>query len=182
MNKESLRKQMIAKRRSLTHEEIRKASGEIVKKIFALKEFKEAKNIMCYYPHNNEVSTLGFMQVCFELGKKISLPVIDGCDIIPYRINNIDGPFDKDNTYNILEPCKDRCKKQDIITIDLIIVPGLAFDKNNNRLGFGKGYYDRFLGKISAHTKTIGIAYFFQVMEKIPVCEHDAALDMVIMH
>ena len=82
------------------------------------------------------------------------------------------------SSYGILEPKKEKIKEISIDEIDLIIVPGVAFDKFGNRLGHGKGYYDRLLK--NANTTIIGLAFEFQTIEKIPTDEHDKPVDIII--
>ena len=81
-------------------------------------------------------------------------------------------------SYGILEPRIEKIRKTNVEDLELIIVPGIAFDKNGNRLGHGKGYYDRILGKTNA-TK-IGLAFEFQIVGKIPTNENDKPVDIII--
>ncbi len=79
-------------------------------------------------------------------------------------------------SYGILEPKLSKAKALDINAIDAVIVPGLAFDKSKHRLGRGAGYYDRFLSSLNDRTATIGIAFDFQITQRLPVEQHDIAL------
>ena len=84
----------------------------------------------------------------------------------------------KISSYGILEPKKDKIKNISSDKIDLIIVPGVAFDLKGNRMGHGKGYYDRFLNLVKS--TSIGLAFEFQIIENIPVESHDKPIDMII--
>ena len=85
--------------------------------------------------------------------------------------------------YGILEPKKESCKPLDLSALDLVLVPGIAFDKKNHRLGRGLGYYDRFLQNLPSHIPTIGLAFDFQVVPRLPHLQvHDAQLSHVIVN
>ena len=105
--------------------------------------------------------------------KNIYLPVVDGDEL---RIRKYDKELLKKGSYDILEPQGEDLR--DLSVIDLVIVPGVSFDKKGNRLGRGKGYYDRLLKNIKA--VKIGICYNFQRADKIPADEHDVPLDGII--
>jgi len=130
-----------------------------------------------YYPSNYEVNILKFLE---EAGKKkfrITLPVIKSANKMTFKSWVFKEPLYV-NKFGILEP-KDSRKK---IIPDLIMVPLVAFDKHMNRIGYGKGYYDRCLRQISKIKKnaiSLGIAYSFQKCKKIPVNNHDFKLDYI---
>jgi 5-formyltetrahydrofolate cyclo-ligase len=80
--------------------------------------------------------------------------------------------------YGVHEPVEEKCLR--LADLDLIIVPGLAFDKSGNRLGRGKGYYDRFLSKLPSDTQSVGLAFDFQILPFVPTTEHDVSVTRVI--
>ena len=110
--------------------------------------------------------------VCFWLGSSI-------IGILAYYIGNYMNTSIK-LLNRLMEPKHDLLKKANIEDIDLIIVPGVVFDKHCNRIGFGAGYYDRFLSKRAKNTPTIGIAYDYQIIDKISIGEYDVPLDFII--
>jgi len=154
---------------------------KIRKKLFASKEFQNSKTILFYASFDGEVDTLGMIKQALRLGKRIALPVIlrKKRAIVPALIKNlrkdlIQGP------YGIQQPKTDRSKIVPLSQIDLVILPGLVFDKRNHRLGRGAGFYDRFLADLPENTPTIGLAYDFQVIDRLPSQSHDIPVLNVI--
>jgi 5-formyltetrahydrofolate cyclo-ligase len=180
--KQRIRDKMLSKRKSMGSHIIQGKSEKIKEKIFALDEFRKSKHIVFYYDFRNEVATVELIIFALKTGKIVSLPVIDKKtdSIVLYCIKNITEGFTKNEKYGILEPDTKKCKKENIKLIDLIIIPGIAFDRNKNRLGFGKGYYDKFLKKIPKKTMTMGICYDYQLLADIPITEEDVPVNMVI--
>jgi len=143
-------------------------SEKIIKKLIETTEFRTAGSVLLYMPINNEVDTRDL----FQTKKFIALPVIKDNNIIISRA----GTEFKKGMYNVLEPEVTEEVKPD--KIDLAIVPGLAFDRKGNRIGYGKGYYDRLLEKI--RTPKIALAYSYQMVEKIPAEPHDIQVNIII--
>ncbi len=136
---------------------------------------------MLYLSFNNEVNTYPLVTWCLANDKTVIAPycIQSQRKIIPFEISNLTNDLTK-STFGVMEPKHDLLKEANIDNIDLIIVPGVVFDMHCNRIGFGAGYYDRFLPKKSNTTTTIGIAYDYQVVDKIPTNEYDVPLDLVI--
>jgi len=130
-----------------------------------------------YYPSNYEVNILEFLEEASKKKFKITLPVIKSSNEMSFKSWAFKEPLYV-NKFGILEP-KNSKKK---IIPDLIMVPLVAFDNHLNRIGYGKGYYDRSLRKISKKKKNVislGIAYSFQKCHKVPVNKHDFKLDYI---
>ena len=142
------------------------------------KHFHSKKiTIGCYYPSNYEVNILKFIEEASKKKFKITLPVIKSSKNMCFKLWVFKEPLYVSN-FGILEP---KNSKIEIIP-DLILVPLVAFDKQLNRIGYGKGYYDRSLRKLKKIKKnaiSIGIAYSFQKCRCIPVDEHDFKLDYI---
>ena len=139
--------------------------------------YKKKITIAGYYPSNYEVDILKFLEESSKKKFKITLPVIKSSNKMSFKSWVFKEPLYV-NKFGILEP-KNSKKK---IIPDLIMVPLVAFDNQLNRIGYGKGYYDRSLKKISKIKKNIislGIAYSFQRCKKIPVNNHDFKLDYI---
>jgi 5-formyltetrahydrofolate cyclo-ligase len=154
-------------------------SRSIKDKLFDTIEFKEAKVVLFYASIKGEVDTFEMINQAQKLEKKIGLPKVSRDDrkLVPTLLNSFD---DLEKGFcNILEP-----KNNTFISIneiDLVIVPGVAFDKKSNRLGRGGGYYDKFLSILPKETVTFGLAFDFQILENFPFLEkHDVALTRVI--
>jgi len=142
------------------------------------KHFRSKKiTIGGYYPSSYEVNILKFLEEASKKKFKITLPVIKSSNQMSFKTWAFKDPLYV-NKFGILEP---KNSKEKIIP-DLIMVPLVAFDSHLNRIGYGKGYYDRSLGKISKIKKnaiSLGIAYSFQRCRKIPVNNHDFKLDYI---
>ena len=140
---------------------------------------KKKKNLSLYYPSNYEVDTIKLFEA---LGKasylSTSLPIISHNGTMKFEQWKPSDPLQV-NAYGFLEPIK----QKKMISPDLFVVPLLAYDRFHNRLGYGKGYYDRFLGKYLKKNKnslTIGVAFSFQKYKKIPASKVDVKLDYVL--
>lgn len=172
-DKKSIRKNIIAKRKSLEHQEIVTKSSLISNRIIESEIYNSSNVIYCYSSINNEVSLDELIKDIFSKGKILALPKVIDNDLVFYEVDN----FDKlqPGYYNILEPvdCKEASEP------DLIITPGVAFTKAGNRLGYGGGYYDRFFERYPDVYK-IGVAFDFQILDGIPIEEHDFILDEII--
>ncbi|HEY8891557.1 MAG TPA: 5-formyltetrahydrofolate cyclo-ligase [Clostridium sp.] len=179
--KVNLRKDILSQRKNMKIQNVSVFSEKIISKIIGLPEFINCKNIMLYISFNKEVDTYPLAKWCLVNGKVVVAPYCIHSDkkIIPFEINNLTNDLTK-STFGIMEPKHDLLKMVNIKDIDLIIVPGVVFDNHCNRIGFGVGYYDRFLSKKSKDTLTIGIAYDYQIVDKIPINEYDVPLDLII--
>ncbi len=176
MDKEKIRAYMKAQRKQLSKEEIEEKSAKITLALFSCDALKNVNTIMVYLPSFNEVRTDKMTEKFFEEGKKVVAPVTDeeNISLTPYLFTDTKELIK--GAYGIKEPKKDFGVEKS--EIDAVIVPGIAFDKNGNRMGFGKGYYDRFLEGFGG--KKIGICYDFQIIDAIPTNEHDIAMDYII--
>ncbi len=176
MSKAEIREHMKKLRRSLSAEEISQKSAEIVSVLFSLDEFRQAKTVMVYISAFKEVDTSAIIVRLQRDGKKIVVPVCNTEDftIIPSYIAGFDDMHR--GAYGIWEP--DEIREASVGDIDLIIVPGIAFDEKGNRCGFGKGYYDRLLSESRA--VKIGLCYDFQITQTLETDEYDIPMDKVI--
>lgn len=170
--KAQLRDEIKQLKTCFTPEELLKKSETVIKNLVKNPLFRKSNQIMLYWSLPDEVST---HQLIYELvgQKSIILPSIINNNIEPVGLQNFDDLIER--KYHIKEP-KKLIQHE---TLDLIIVPGLAFDKYNNRLGRGKGYYDHFLKQYTSVPK-IGICFDFQLVETVPTDKHDCAMTTVI--
>lgn len=172
MDKKELRSHIKALKRQHTKVSLIEQSSLILNKLESHKDFIEAKTVMLYSSLPDEVQTIGFIEK-WRHKKRIILPTVVGDDIIPVELTD-DTDF-AIGDFNILEPQN----KPYNGSYDLIIVPGVAFDKDGNRIGRGKGYYDRFLSK-HMDIKRIGICFDFQLIERVPTEENDIRMHEII--
>lgn len=183
--KRRLREDILAKRALLTAEDIKEKSRKITDKLLDLKEFKAGKVVMSYVDFNNEVETKDFIRTCLQQGKRVAVPVVvrkpesPRSEIIASEIFDPDGDL-VPGTYGILEPRKDRLREINPCEIDFAAIPGTVFDVRRNRIGYGAGYYDRFLIKLKKDCLKAGLAFELQIVEELPVEKHDVPLDMII--
>lgn len=175
-SKSELRKEVRLRKKQYTETELRELSHGIVGKLLNLNILKTAKTVMLYCSLSDEVYTLDLIHQLKAEGKTIVLPVVTGEAEMEIRRYDSDADL-RVGSYNILEPCGEAYA--DISSIDVIIMPGMGFDKSGNRMGRGKGYYDRFL-KETAGIYKIGICFPFQIFSSIPTEEHDIPMDIVI--
>lgn len=176
MNKNELREQMRALRRNMTSEEVTEKSRKIQKHLFDFNEYKNAQTVLLYLSAFKEPSTAEIISDALNQKKRVAVPISDTSNFT-LTLSYISGFDDlQKGAYGISEPKK--IIKADISDIDLAIIPGLAFDKNGNRMGFGKGYYDRLLKDLSAHK--ISLCYSFQLLDKIPAKAHDVPMNTII--
>lgn len=174
MNKKEARQLIRKRKQRFTLSEKRELSAPVLQKLEQHQWFDQADTIMMYWSMDDEVSTHDFIEK-WHHSKRIILPTIDGNDLIlkPFCGKEQMKP---DSQFGILEPQGASFSEYD--TIDLIVVPGVAFDKSNNRLGRGRGFYDKLLKRVDC--RKIGIAFEFQIMDNVPVDEHDVVMDAVI--
>ena len=176
MNKDELRELMKAKRRSLSPDFIKDASDKIKNTVLGLDSVKSAKIIMVYLSAFREPETFAIISELLSAGKDICVPIsnIDTFTITPSRLISLDNLTK--GAYGIFEPKE--IISVPISAIDAALIPGIAFSTSGDRLGFGKGYYDRFLEEFNG-TK-IGVGYDFQITDKIPTDIHDIRMDLII--
>lgn len=177
--KEDLRQDSLLKRKKQTQEEIGHRSRLIKNKLFKLKMYKEAETIMFYVAKSGEVETERMIKESLKNKKKVVIPKVKGDDLIPSELLDWDKDLET-GSFGIKEPKEETLRPISVDKIDIVIVPGICFDLEKNRVGYGKGYFDRFLSKLSKKTKTIGIAFDSQIVKDIPRFSHEQALDMII--
>jgi len=174
--KEDLRKEFLKKMQTLSVEEIKKRSRDIQKNLEKLELYQKAKRIMIYYPLKGEVDLLDMVR---KAKKDFCFPKIEKEKLVPYQVKNLETDFEK-GKFGIKEPIKEKCRRVNVEELDLVIVPGLVFDRERNRLGRGKGYYDRFLKELK-EVISIGVAFNFQIIDSLPyLSSHDEKVDILV--
>ena len=172
MDKKTLRANIKVLKKQHTKEQLLEQSEKILAQLEQHPDFVKAERVMLFSALPDEVQTQAFLEK-WHLKKQIILPTVVGDDIIPVA-------YEKDTDFavgdfNILEPQNEPYKGD----FDLIVVPGVAFDHKGNRLGRGRGYYDRFLCQ-HLSVKRIGICFDFQLVDEIPTEPFDIRMDEVI--
>ncbi len=174
--KSGLRKRYIELRKNFVSEEERQALSRVItEKVLELDALKRAEHVFCYSAYAGEVETDLLIDSLLELGKKVYLPLCDK-ETNTMSAREIASRAElKLGAYGILEPSGEEILPEEI---DFIIVPMVAFDRNRTRLGYGGGYYDRYLPNTNA--VKCGIAFSVQEAESLPRGEYDIPLDMIV--
>lgn len=172
MEKKELRAHIKALKKQHSKEQLLEQSERIMAKLERHPDFVKAHKIMLYSALPDEVQTQAFLEK-WHLEKQIILPTVVGDDIVPVE-------YAQETTFavgdfNILEPQNEPYQGD----FDLIVVPGVAFDRHGNRLGRGRGYYDRFLSQ-HLDVKRIGICFDFQLLDAVPAEPFDIKMDEII--
>ena len=175
MNKSKLRKINLSKRDNYPKKDWEINSNKVLDNIKNLQVFNESSIIHSYLSFRNEVRTLELIQYCLRNHKRVFCPRMQKHQKLEhYEIENL--THLEESKEGILEPSVESL--QMILNPQCIFIPGLAFDMSGQRLGFGKGYYDRFLSKQNGCK--IGLFFEFQKVEKLQVEKHDVPLDIII--
>jgi len=180
MDKNIIRKHIKQIRQSLSDEYIKEKSSIIEDKIFAMEIIARADVVMAYFSMPSEVNTHGMIERLLSMGKKVALPksMTNTCEL---EISLISSLADlKPGPYGIMEPDEQKVIPIDFREVDIVIVPGVAFDRFGHRIGHGKGYYDRFLAKLTESQLKIGLCFDFQLYDRLCVEDFDISVDCVI--
>lgn len=178
MPKRSLRSQLLAQRRALSHDSWQLSSRLAQLNLLTLGEYAGAECIALYAPAHNEIDTGLILAAAFKAGKRVLYPAVCGHKMVFRRVERVEelrkGPF------GILEPCPTGVDHQ-ADEVDLIVVPGVAFDLSGHRIGYGKGFYDRFLHHPGRTAHLIGLCHDFQLTDMaIPADGHDIPMEIIV--
>lgn len=178
VDKEELRNQFLEKRNALSDNEADEKSQRIIDRVLKTKEFQVADTIHSYVSiqKNREVNTIRFLKTCLQMNKQVVVPKMIGeGQLNHFEIDSLDDL--RENNWGVPEPVYGR--KISVRELDLIIVPMVAGDRNKNRIGYGAGYYDRFLQSCSA--LKMGLLFDCQLYDNtLPVENFDIPLDILI--
>lgn len=204
--KANIRKEILSRLKSQEESERLAKSRSIEEKLFSIPEFIQARCVMFFVSFDGEVDTIVMIRHAQQMGKKVAVPVIyarslaatknlskrtpkESCSgtrrmggekLIASLLKSSDNELIP-GPYGILQPAESDILELSLDDIDLVIVPGVAFDRKGNRLGRGKGYYDRFLKDLTLKgIPSIGIAFDFQVVDNIPTLSHDLPVTKLI--
>lgn len=178
MKKKLIREKILKERKALSKEDRIIYSQIITEKIFKSDSYINSETIMVFISFSDEVDTHPFIKKAIADGKKVLVPITypKTKELKPSRIKSFDEL--EAGFYNILTPKKEFIRFVDPEEIDLVIVPGVAFRKDGYRVGYGGGYYDRFLAKIP-NTPTLAIGFSIQIVKDLPVDSYDIPVDYI---
>ena len=178
--KQDLRRQALAARGAQPDKD--RLSREICGKLAALPEYAAAETIMFYLDVRSEVRTRPFLPAARRDGKRVVIPYCVGGRLELFRMESLDEL--SPSSFGILEPTSEwqarADRKASPAELDLIVIPGVAFDRHGGRLGHGGGYYDKLLRQIPKHTPLVALAFQCQLIPQVPMLSHDVYVDKVI--
>jgi 5-formyltetrahydrofolate cyclo-ligase len=179
--KQDLRRQIEKKLDALDREAVRRKLEAIENQLFEFANFIEAEISMLYIKQPHEVDTSRIIRRCLENNKEVALPVFDpkngGARL--FKIQDLEADLRK-SAGNTLEPNPQRCKPIQMDSIDIAIIPGIAFDEKAGRLGSGSGRYDRIIPKLPVTARKVAVAFEDQITSTVPMESHDKFVDIII--
>ncbi len=179
--KDALRTQYLRRLKQQKEDVRRRKSDAIRRKVFRLAAFRQAEIICCYVALPYEVQTWRMIEEMLAHGKRVVVPVavksrkrLSLSEVTDPSVDLAPG------AYGVLEPRQDARRPVPARDVDLVLVPALAFDRRGHRLGHGLGYFDRFLSRLPKDTPTVGLAYRFQLLDRLPDARHDHPVQSVL--
>lgn len=176
LEKDSIRNSVGEKRSALSDAQVKQKSLLISDYLYSLDVFKLSNSIALYSPIQNEVITESIFNKAIQAEKEVYFPRVNGSSLDFHRIDKLEQL--KTGNFGVLEP-QGYLYKANTEDIDLYVLPGLAFDRFGNRLGYGKGYYDRALANIS-ESKKVGLSYNLQILDSVPIDEDDRKVGIIV--
>ncbi len=178
--KQELRNQALALRSQLSADQRYLKSVAAVNRVKSLPAYRQAGTVMLYLNFRDEVETTILVEDALASGKRVVVPLCNrDRTITPMEIANLQDDL-QFGTWGIREPKTDRCSPIDPAEIDLVLVPGVAFDLKGNRLGYGAGYYDRFIPLLRPGVPLAALAFEVQILPDMRPEAHDRSMNMVI--
>ncbi|MBI1884433.1 MAG: 5-formyltetrahydrofolate cyclo-ligase [Chlamydiae bacterium] len=179
VSKENIRKTFLEARKNLSEDERRFKNLAIQERFLSLEIYRAAKKIFFYCSKSSEVDTLVLIQEALKAGKKVALPLCLSNDLLEARyIEDLERDCERGN-FGILSPKKSTLKavKDEL---ECWVIPGIAFDLSGNRLGWGRGFFDRYLADLKPSQKKIALVYEVQIAPALPVDLHDVKMDVLV--
>lgn len=171
---------MLEKRKKLSLLEVQGKSHQINQQLLFLSAYQCAKTILTYLPIRNEPDTLPTINNAWQQKKQVLVPVTQAGNktLLLSKLENLNELTR--GMYDLLTPKPDYLRPVNPDTVDICILPGLAFDRKGFRLGYGGGYFDRFLPKLRSDCLKIALAYDFQILDYLPRTEFDLPVEIII--
>lgn len=182
MKKISLRQRLLLKLRQQPQPLRRAKSRAIAQALRRLHLYQKARVVMCYVAIDGEVETRAILEQALADGKRVAVPraFSRGCRLVAAEVKNLRRELKPRGPWKIPQPSSRKGHAISPERLDLVIVPGVAFDRRGQRLGRGMGYFDRFLSRVPASVPRVGLAFRFQLLKEIPLESHDQPVDRVI--
>ena len=179
MTKQQLRTTLLHQLKRQKEEERRRKSRAIQRKVCRLAVFRKARVVCCYVSLPYEVETWQLIERMLEAGKRVVVPRVRNRTL---QLSEVSDPV-RDlapGAFGVWEPTPQTLRPVDVGDVDLMVVPGLAFDRQGHRLGHGQGYFDRLLARVPKTTPTVGVCFDFQLFEHLPTHPHDRPVQTVL--
>ncbi len=180
ITKVQLRKECLKRRDSIPDEVRAVKDREIMERLISYPPFAEAKTVLLFASFRSEINTFPLMEHILKEGKGLLLPRVNNetKSLELYLINSLDELIK--GYMGIMEPDPEMARRADTEDIDLVVLPGAAFDERGGRIGYGGGYYDRLIASLQCSPHLIAIAYEEQIVEHVPLEEHDQRVRAII--
>ena len=180
--KGDLRTTMVRRLRQQEEHQRRRRSEAIWRKMVRLTAFRRAKTVCCYVALPYEVQTWRMIEGMLAKGKRVVVPMVQP-QAKRLRLSEVREPAVElaPGAFGVPEPLPSVRRPVSVRALDLVLVPGLAFDRHGHRLGHGHGYFDRFLARIPKATPTVGLAFRFQLVDRLPTAPHDHAVQTLLV-
>jgi len=179
--KKEIRKNILQKKEALSNEIVNDKSISIFNKLIETNFYKDANNVMLYISFGKEVVTKYIVDNLQSRGKRVFIPVTvpKTKALIISELKNFEEDLQVGH-FGVMEPKEEALRPVDPSILDLVIVPGVAFDKSGYRIGYGGGYYDRFLPRLSHKATTVSLAFDMQLIDTIPTSKYDLPVQYII--
>ncbi len=179
--KKELRKKVQEIRDAIDFETREAMSKRVADNLWSVPEFAAANTVLFFISFRSEVDTMPMIKRALEENKAVCVPCteIDGRSMTACRITDLDGDLQTGN-YDILEPKPECMRPVPPEELDVVLMPGVAFDLTGGRLGYGGGYYDRFLEKCDPRCRLIAVAFEIQIVDHVPCADHDTHIHKIV--
>jgi 5-formyltetrahydrofolate cyclo-ligase len=179
--KKELRKKVQELRDSMDPEQRKTLSARVANNLWSVPEFTVADSVLFFISFRSEVDTVPMIRRALSEDMAVCVPCTDAGnkDMVASRVLDLEKDLELGN-YDILEPKPDRLRPLSAEEIDVVLMPGVAFDVTGGRLGYGGGYYDRFLEKCGEHCSLIAVAFDIQIVDHVPCADHDARIHKIV--
>jgi 5-formyltetrahydrofolate cyclo-ligase len=174
--KRALRLEVLGRRDALQLQEREAMSAAIVSRLLRIPELSEASVVMAFWSFGSEVDMAPLIDRLHEGGKMVALPRVEGADVVPIAYRP--GDAVRSTGFGASEPVEGR--ELDEAELELVVVPGVAFDRSGGRVGYGGGFYDRLIARLRVGVPTIGVAFSLQLVPEVPAGGMDRRIDAIV--
>jgi 5-formyltetrahydrofolate cyclo-ligase len=174
--KRALRREVLAARDALPPDDRRAWSEAVAARFLALPELADSRTVMAFWSFGSEVDTALLLEGLLDEGRTTAMPRVEGVEVVPVSY----GPGDeiRQTSFGAFEPVAGRVL--DVTELDLVIVPGVAFDGAGRRIGYGGGFYDRLLPRLRARVPAVAVAFSIQLVPEVPAGGMDRRVDAIV--